>query len=121
METAVQRLLLCYVPAIDLRRVTPGHCPYIHDLLGACPTVQLSSLPNCENVTTIVTGAYPHEHGMWGPRLRRESQERSAVERTIDLFPDVIGTTAQCVAHFVNGPLDLATMPPPDGAGDSTG
>jgi len=112
METAVQRLLLCYVPAIDLRRVTPGQCPYIHDLLGACPTVQLSSLPNCENVTTIVTGGYPHEHGMWGPRLRRESQERSAVERTIDLFPDVIATTAQCVAHFVNGPLDLATMPP---------
>jgi hypothetical protein len=108
----VQRLLVCYVPAIDLRRVTPEQCPYIDDLLGGCPTVQLSSLPNCENVTTMVTGTYPHEHGMWGPKLRRENGRRGALERAIDLLPDMVTTTVQGVAHLVNGPIDLATMPP---------
>jgi len=30
----------------------------------------------------------------------------------VDLLPDIVTTTAQCALHALNGPIDLATMPP---------
>ena len=105
------QLLLCYIPALDVRRIEAGAFPTVARLMRACPTVRFRSLPVSENLATTLTGAPPHVHGMWGPRLRAELR-LSALQRSVDLLPDVATTTTQCLAHVVNGPIELATMPP---------
>ncbi|MGF1477705.1 MAG: alkaline phosphatase family protein [Geminicoccaceae bacterium] len=79
--------------------------------MQAFPTVRFRALPVSENLPTILTGAAPHVHGMWGPCLR--SDRRPGVfQRSVDCLPDLVTTTAQCVAHAISGPIEVATMPP---------
>lgn len=80
--------------------------------MRACPTVRFRALPVTENLPTIVTGASPHVHGMWGPRLRAGGRFRTVLQWSVDQLPDLVTTTAQCLAHVANGPIELATMPP---------
>ena len=105
------RLLLCYVPALDVRRIEAGAFPTVARLMRACPTVRFRPLPVSENLATTLTGAPPHVHGMWGPRLLA-GRRRSVLQYSVDLLPDLAATTAQCIAHVARGPIELATMPP---------
>jgi hypothetical protein len=106
------RLLVCYVPGLDTRQMEAGRCPYVQRLLEDYPGVRFTNLPAAHRLASLLTGAYPHEHGFWGPRLRRGWRERTAGQRMVDRLPDVVTTTAQCVQHVVNGPVELATIPP---------
>jgi hypothetical protein len=106
------KLLACYVPGLDLRRAEAGLCPYVAGLLKQAPSVRFLSLPTAHRVASLLTGVNPHEHGFWGPKLRPDWRKRTAAQRLIDLLPDVVTTSAQCVQHVVAGPVELATIPP---------
>lgn len=112
VHIAPERLVVCYVPGLDIRRVEPRLTPHISQALRKSPCVRFSSLPAAHRVASMLTGAYPHEHGFWGPKLRPDWRHRSAGQRLIDRLPDVLTTTAQCVRHVVRGPVELATIPP---------
>lgn len=107
-----ERLLVCYVPGLDLRRVAAGWCRHIADLLDAYPSVRLRAQGTHANLASLITGTHPHEHRTWGPRLRPDWQRRSLAERLVDSLPDVTTTTVQGGLHMLRGPMDLATMPP---------
>ena len=111
-DSAPERLLVCYVPGLDIRRVDSHLTPYLSQALDKGPCLRFLSLPAAHRVASMLTGAYPHEHGFWGPKLRPDWRHRSAGQRLIDRLPDVLTTTAQCVRHVVNGPVELATIPP---------
>jgi hypothetical protein len=106
------RLLVCYVPAIDLRHVAAGAFPHVARLLVSGPSVRFRAQPSTDQLATMLTGTYPHEHGLWGPRLRTDWAIRTPAQRLVDRVPDLLTTSVQCALHLVSGPLDLATMPP---------
>jgi len=108
----LKRLLICYVPAIDLRAVAAGAFPHVAQLLSSYPSLRFRTQPTTDQLATLLTGTWPHEHGLWGPRLRPNWRRRTPAQRLVDLFPDIATTTAQCALHAVAGPIDLATMPP---------
>jgi hypothetical protein len=108
----LERLLVCYVPALDLREVAAGTFPYVAQLLSSYPSVRFRTQPTSDQLATLLTGTWPHEHGLWGPRLKPGWRRRTPAQRLIDLLPDIATTTAQCALHVVKGPIDLATMPP---------
>lgn len=108
----LDRLLICYVPAIDVRAVAGGAFPYIAQLLSSYASVRFRTQPTTDQLATLLTGTWPHEHGLWGPRLRRDWRRRTPAQRLVDLLPDIATTTAQCALHALNGPIDLATMAP---------
>jgi hypothetical protein len=108
----LERLLVCYVPAIDLRAVAAGAFPYVARLLAGYPSVRFRTQPTTDQLATLLTGTWPHEHGLWGPRLRADWCRRTPTQRLIDLLPDLATSTAQCAVHALRGPIDLATMPP---------
>ena len=84
----LERLLVCYVPAIDLREVAAGAFPYVAQLLSSCPSVRFRTQPTTDQLATLLTGTWPHEHGLWGPRLKPDWRRRTPVQRLIDLLPD---------------------------------
>lgn len=112
MPPPFDRLFVCYVPALDKRLVGRGLCPYVAALLGRCPRAEFPTLPTVDNVPTLLTGVYPHQHGLWGPRLHRAREGRSWMALWVDALPDLVTTTAQLARHVLVGPVDLATMAP---------
>lgn len=111
MSSRARRTVICYLPALDVRRLAAGHCPYLAGLLAAHPSVRFRAQPTTDQMATLLTGTYPHQHGLWGPKLKSDGM-RAARERVVDLLPDLVTTTAQCVWHVLGRPMDLATMPP---------
>jgi hypothetical protein len=108
----LQRLLICYVPAIDVRALAAGALPYVAKLLSTYPSVRFRTQPTTDQLATLLTGTWPHQHGLWGPRLKPGWRSRTPAQRAVDLLPDIATTTAQCALHALSGPIDLATMPP---------
>jgi hypothetical protein len=111
MSPRTRRIVICYLPALDVRRLAAGCCPYLAGLLAAYPSIRFRAQPTTDQMATLLTGTYPHQHGLWGPKLKSDSM-RSADERLLDLLPDLVTTTAQCVRHVLGHPMDLATIPP---------
>lgn len=107
-----ERLLVCYLPALDLRRVAAGAFPQVASLLAQASSVRFRAQPTTDQLPTILTGTYPHEHGLWGPRLKADWSSRTPAEALIDRLPDLVTTSAQGALHLTRAPLDLATMPP---------
>jgi len=108
----LDRLVVLYIPALDFHRIDSKSTPYLHDLLASCPWVHMLTLPTVDHVPTMLTGTYPDEHGMWGPRLKVNHGVRTVTQRLIDGLPDMVTTTAQCAMHMIRGPVDLATIAP---------
>ena len=95
---------------MDLRRVNTQDTPYITSLINSYPWVKIKTLPSTELVPTLVTGVYPHEHGVWQVKLK-SNQRPSSMQKPIDKLPDILTTTFQCLIHFLNHSFDLATIP----------
>ncbi|HJR63654.1 MAG TPA: alkaline phosphatase family protein [Gemmatimonadaceae bacterium] len=104
-------LVVCYVPALDLRRVNESDTPFIASLLEENPWTSIYGLPNVDHVPTLFTGTYPHEHGLWGLKLRAKTNGRSGVSGIANILPDLVTTTMQCAVHAVTHDVDMATMP----------
>ena len=111
-KPAFERLLVCYLPALDVRHVAAGAFPAIASLLADAPAVRFRAQPTTDQLATMLTGTYPHEHGLWGPRLKADWRTRTPAQALIDRLPDLVTTTAQCALHLIQGPIDLATIPP---------
>jgi hypothetical protein len=107
---STDRLLVCYIPALDLRTMDEATTPYISRLLDTQPWARIHTLPTVDHVPTLLTGTYPHEHGLWGLKLRPPSAS-APLDAVVDMLPELVTTTAQCVVHAVTGHFDLATMP----------
>jgi len=103
--------LVCYIPGLDLRRISPDQTPYLAELLASHPWATVQTVPSPEHLSTIVTGMHPHRHRIWQTRLRERSG-RSLSKRAVDTLPDFVTTTAQAVIHQLFGCCDVPTIAP---------
>jgi len=104
-----ERLFVCYVPGLDRRRIREDDTPFLAEFLSTNPSVELKTLPSTELVPTLVTGVWPHEHGIWQVSLK-QGVASGAGDRIASLVPDVVSTTVQCFRHLL-GDYELAAMP----------
>ena len=104
------RLFVAYVPGLDARRVDARRTPFLHQLSRAFPPVSLRTLPTTELLPTLITGVYPHRHGIWQVRLKPEERGMPP-SRWTDGLPDWCSTTLQCVRQFADSGYDLAAVP----------
>lgn len=112
MNAPFDRIFICYVPGLDLRRVDDSTCPWVSQLLERFPSATFRTLGTSDSLPTLLTGAYPQEHELWGPRLKQAAIENSFSTRLVDSLPDLLTTTFQCFLHVVSEPMDLAGIPP---------
>lgn len=110
-KTVSNKLLLCYISGLDLRRINPKTTPFIAESMDIFPWVSIKNLPSNDLLPTILTGTYPTEHSMWGVRLKSNSTS-SFTSKLIDQLPDFVTTTTQCLIHFITNSFDLAAIPP---------
>jgi len=110
MDDRQARLFVCYIPGLDARRVTAGHTPFLHELRGSSPTVSIATLPNTELLPTLITGVWPHEHGIWQVSLTPEARA-ARPPQPVDRLPDLFTTTLQCLRQLVDSSYDLAAVP----------
>jgi predicted AlkP superfamily pyrophosphatase or phosphodiesterase len=104
---------VCYVPGLDLRRLPAEHAPRITALLREFPSTKIRTLPDTELLPTILTGMYPHDHGVWQVKLRSaEEAADGPIDRAFSHLPDGLTTTLQGIHHALTGATDLATIPP---------
>lgn len=78
----LERLLVCYLPALDLRQVAEGAFPYVAGLLERAPSVRFRAQPTTDQLATMLTGTWPQEHGFWGPRLKADWRDRTRPSRS---------------------------------------
>lgn len=107
----MSRLLVCFVRGLDLRRISELTTPYIYTLVNSYPSVRINTIPTPELLQTLFTGQYPHEHGMWEVALKTDFSS-FIKNRAIDIFPDFLTTTYQCLLHLATKSFDLAAVPP---------
>lgn len=104
-------VLLCYVPGLDLRRIDTEHTPFLAGAMQAHAFAELQTLPSSELLSTLVTGALPHEHGIWQTALKAP-RPLTRRERLTDSLSDFVTTTAQCVRHQLVHDCDVPSIPP---------
>ena len=105
-----RRLFICYLPALDRRRVTAGLTPFVHRLLTDYPSVGLRTQPTTELFPTLVTGTNPEAHHIWQVSLKGRISETWG-DRLLDRLPDLLTTTYQCVRHLFDPKYDLPAIP----------
>ncbi|MEE8488334.1 MAG: alkaline phosphatase family protein [Gemmatimonadota bacterium] len=106
-----RRVIVCYIPGLDTRRITADLTPEIAAMIDRYSSIEMSTLPSTDLVPTFMTGVYPHQHHSWQVSLN-EHRDRTPIQRLIDVLPDLATTTVQCVRQKFNPEYDLATMPP---------
>lgn len=113
MQSALgdRRLLVCYIPGLDARRISPTATPAIAALIDRYPSVRLFTVPNTELVPTLLSGVYPHENEVWQVSVDGRPSPTLA-QRAIDTLPDLLTTTLQCVKQRFDADFDLAAIPP---------
>ena len=105
-----RRLFVAYVPGLDSRRLDARRTPFLHEITASFPPVALRTLPTTELLPTLVTGVYPHEHGIWQVRLKPEARTM-VPSRWTDHLPDLLTTTLQCFRQLTDLSYDLAAVP----------
>ena len=111
MNKLSKRLFVCYIPGLDLRRITVERAPYIAELLNTYPWAALRGYPSPELLSTVMTGQEPHEHGIWQTTLRPRKPQ-PVFQRVLDRLPDAITIPAQCIQHQLFRNCDIPTIPP---------
>ena len=106
-----KKLLLCLINGLDLRRIIQNDTPFIYESLKSYPWVRVINIPSTDEFPTLLTGAYPSEHGMWGVRIKHDSYP-PLISKFIDKLPNIITTTTQCLLHLVINSIDLPSIPP---------
>ncbi len=104
------KVLVWYLSGLDVRWLTPDHAPFLAESLKTRAQARMTNLPSNELLPTMLTGCYPRTHGVWGVRLRQDTEPR---RRTwVDRLPDALTTSAQCIAHGFTRKWDLPAVPP---------
>jgi hypothetical protein len=105
------KLFVCYISGMDLRRIDPAWTPFTSKMFERYPWTRFLNLPSNELFPTLLTGADPTVHGVWGVKLGR-SRPPSLTSRMVDLLPDGLTTTLQCCIHLLDNTYDLPAVPP---------
>lgn len=90
MPEPLERLFICYMPALDARWIQAHGCPFIASLFADYPSAMVRTLPTIDHVPTLLTGTWPHQHGLWGPRLKANGAVPSPGAAFVDLMPDLV-------------------------------
>jgi hypothetical protein len=106
------RLLACWVPGLDRRRINDQETPYVNSLLKAYPSLRLRTFPGPEYLSTAITGVWPNAHGFWHVQMRNGHPTPAWWQRLVDAAPERLTTAAQCLAHELTGTVSLPTIPP---------
>lgn len=107
----MKRVFVCYVPGLDSRRLSPETTPAICDLIERYPSIEVTGLPGTDLAPVLLSGTAPHQNRLWQVSLK-ERRERTAGEKLVDMLPDLVTTTAQCVRQFFDTNYDLSALPP---------
>ena len=107
---AQPRLFVAYIPGLDARRLDARRTPFLHELRASFPPISLRTLPSTELLPTLITGVYPHEHGIWQVRLKPEARAMPPLTWA-DRLPDAVSTTFQCLHQLTDLSYDLAAVP----------
>ena len=107
------KLCICYLPGMDFRRINSHTCPNIAKFFDTFPSVRINTFPNTELVPTLLTGVYPHKHGIWQVKLKGKlANSTNILQRIGDKVPDMFVTTFQCfISLFSHSHEDLAAIP----------
>jgi len=105
------RLVVCYVSGLDLRRVTAESTPFLALAVNELPLASFVSLPSNELFPTLVTGAHPMAHGVWGVQLRT-TNGIAPRPSPLEFLPEGLATALQCGMHYISKTFDLAAIPP---------
>jgi predicted AlkP superfamily phosphohydrolase/phosphomutase len=75
--------------------------------------VRINTFPNTELVPTLLTGVYPHEHGIWQVKLKEKlTNNNNILQKIGDKIPEIFVTTFQCfISLFSHYYEDLAAIP----------
>ncbi len=104
------KLFVCYIPGLDRRRVNEQVTPYIHGLLDDHPSCRLKTIPSTELTPTLLTGVGPDKNKIWQVSLK-DAAPLSPIGKLLDMLPEVVSTTAQCVMHLIDKTNDLSAVP----------
>lgn len=107
---AAMKLLVWYLSGLDVRWVTPERMPFLAEACATHAKATVTNLPSNELLPTMLTGCYPGTHGVWGVRLDPSADPRQTT--WVDRLPDVVTTSAQCIAHGITRKWDLPGIPP---------
>jgi len=105
----IEKLMILYLSGFDYRKINNNITPYLYSLSEKYPMIKINTIPDVDLKTTMWTGHYPHEHGMWQVRLKED--RNFDTKRTQDYLPDIITTTFQCCIHSITGKFELAGVP----------
>jgi len=105
----IERLMVFMAGSLDHRRINQQDTPYLSSLLEKYPNTIINNFPESELIPTLLTGRYPHEHGIWHVRLKSDKTLNS--NSMFNYLPDLVTTTSQCFIHLFTGPYHLAAVP----------
>jgi hypothetical protein len=111
MSQIERKLLVCYVPGLDMRSISSETTPTIADLIHHHSAVEIRTIPDTELVPTLLSGVYPHQNEIWQVSIDGKSKP-TAMQRIVDSLPNLVTTTAQCIRQRFDSGFDLATIPP---------
>jgi hypothetical protein len=60
-----RRVLVCYIPGLDSRRISDEATPAIAELTSQYSCIEISTIPSTELVPTLLSGVYPHQNQIW--------------------------------------------------------
>jgi hypothetical protein len=107
-----RRVLVCWVPGMDRRRLNAQDTPFVASLLRTAPSIRLQTFPGPEYLSTAVTGVWPNTHGIWHVQLREPLPRATRWQHLADGVPDLLAVAAQCLARELAGAVPLPTLPP---------
>jgi hypothetical protein len=111
MGRCERKIVVCYVPGLDTRHISNAATPSIAELISRYSCVEITTIPDTELVPTLLSGVYPHQNQIWQVSLdaRRGS---TTTQRIVDVLPDLVTTTVQCIRQKFDPDFDLAAIPP---------
>ena len=105
----IDKLMILYFSGFDYQKINSRITPHLYSLSEKYPIVKINTIPDVDLKTTMWTGRYPHEHGMWQVRIK-DGYDFDA-KKFQDYFPDICSTTLQCLVHAVTGKFNLVSVP----------
>jgi len=110
------KIVICYIPGMDLQKLNMTTTPNISGLLGDYSNAQIDAvaLPEIwakDMVPEIISGVNMSNFRSYYVRLKKKYLDGPPVKNMLDFFPDLMTTTFQCFIYCLDKNFDLAIMP----------
>ena len=109
---ATTNILLLYIPGMDLRNLSESVTPFLSQALQDYSWAEIRTQPSPEQLSTVLTGMNPHDHGIWQMKLVRSAVANQRSRTIWERLPDLLTTTYQCARHQIFHDCDVPTLPP---------